>query len=167
MKSLWDPSQLTQTEAEVRNNGLQGLTRSTLPFCPHLLPLPCSLAAQLLTPCCLPRMPACSHKASARTVSKAQDLLPSPPPSEAFPDHLTRICIPSLTFHILSSFYFSLQHLSPFTNSVFIYLSRNCLSPLSRTEAPEDRNGGLFCLLHYLQWLEQCLGHSRCSTHHC
>lgn len=37
-----------RAEAKAFNSGLQGPKQLALPFCPHLLPLPCSLTAQPL-----------------------------------------------------------------------------------------------------------------------
>lgn len=170
LKSPWNSSQLTRMEAKVLNNGLQGPQQFALPFCPHLLPLPCSLAAQLPTPCCLRKTPACTHetrplhwlfpKPRHSSLTSFESLLFS----EAFPDHLIKICIcPSASislprFIFLYSVYYHLQ------TRCLIYPVTICL-PSQEWKLRECRNGGLFCWLRYLQGLDECLVHSKCSIH--
>lgn len=116
LKSLWNSFHL-RVEAKVLNNGLQGTKQRASPFCPHLLRLPSWLTAKLLTPCCFSKRPAWSYQAaSALTwmdclhclqysfLTTFQSLLSS----KAFPHHLLKICILSLTFHFPSLFYFFL-----------------------------------------------------------
>lgn len=113
MKSLINASHLCQSGSQGLNC-LQGPTRFALPFCPHLPPIPCSPTAQPLASLLFHKEPGvfpsrglctgCFHCLHHPFLTPFGSLLSR----EAFPDHLIKICILSLTFHILSLNCFSL-----------------------------------------------------------